>query len=610
MIEHLTNYGLWECGIRFEIVKECLCYKGGVNVSPDATSGADTEGKKMRKIISIICIIWVMLVAGFLSPFSTQAEEKTIASKIVSVTAYSDSAFVTREANVDVSVGQMSVILDDIVTNFDENSLRVSGQGTAAVKIFGAQVKKEYLPQSSDARVKELENKVEEFQDQINRENAQQGILNEQKEFLNSVKSFSGQQIPKDLVTKMLSVTDMESTFNFLTTQLTNIDDQQRESWLKIRDLQRQKEVFDQELAQLRNTQNKMKRSVVIDLECTKAGKLTLEISYLANGVSWQPLYDARTALDKGEVELTAFGVIRQATGEDWKDVDLTLSTARPAIGGRMPYVAPWILQPFQAQPEVTRSSGDFWAKGRAAGVLLQSAAFDAKSDQVAPAPRPAEVVYTQAQERGVSVTYKIARKVNIKSDGSEQKLPVSTQTLKANFEYSSFPKATPFAYLGSRVTNAADLQLLGGPVNLFLEGDFVGSSSIDNISPGEDFDLYLGVDENVKIKREQISRKMDDVLIGGIPSPNKVTTFKYKLSVENQKNKNIRVILFETIPVSENERIRVKVSDVSAQPKEKDWKDRKGVWRWELELSPKAKQEIFYTFIVEHPRDMQVSGI
>jgi uncharacterized protein (TIGR02231 family) len=142
------------------------------------------------------------------------------------------------------------------------------------------------------------------------------------------------------------------------------------------------------------------------------------------------------------------------------------------------------------------------------------------------------------------------------------------------------------------------------------LENEFVGKSSIDAISPGQDFDLYLGVDENVKVKREQLERKVDDTMLGGIQSPNRKTIFKYKLSVENFTAKSIAFKLFESMPVSSNDRIKVKIADVSLQPTAKDWKDRKGVWLWELKLAPKAKQEIYYTFIVEHPRDMNIGGL
>ncbi|MGB6607143.1 MAG: DUF4139 domain-containing protein, partial [Atribacterota bacterium] len=70
------------------------------------------------------------------------------------------------------------------------------------------------------------------------------------------------------------------------------------------------------------------------------------------------------------------------------------------------------------------------------------------------------------------------------------------------------------------------------------------------------------------------------------------------------------KVKLFEAIPISEDDRIKIKIDEISLEPGVEDWEDRKGIWLWELELEPQQKQEIFYTFTVEHPRDMQVEGL
>ena len=333
----------------------------------------------------------------------------------------------------------------------------------------------------------------------------------------------------------------------------------------------------------------------------------TLNISYLVRGASWQPIYDARANFDKALVEFISYGIIRQSTGEDWQDVDLYLSTAKPAVGGRMPKVDPWFLRPYQPPVPMARAMS---ASSKAA--LYQTEAFEAADMSmmrngfgVAEAP-----LYSQAQEKGVAVVYKLTRRATVKSDGSEHKLPVSTQTLKADFEYSIYPRAVVSSFLGSRVANAPNLQLLSGKVNVFLDGDFVGASSIDNIGPGEEFDLYLGRDENVKVKREMLEKKVDETLMAGIPAPNRKIVFKYKLSLENYKSKNIKVKLFEAMPVSEDDRIKVKVTQTTLEPKVKDWQDRRGVWLWELELEPKAKKEISYTYIIEFPRNMQVEGL
>ena len=106
------------------------------------------------------------------------------------------------------------------------------------------------------------------------------------------------------------------------------------------------------------------------------------------------------------------------------------------------------------------------------------------------------------------------------------------------------------------------------------------------------------------------MEKKVDETLIAGIPSTVKKTTLIYKLTVENYKTKIALIKLFDAMPVPEDDRIKVKVSNLSIEPKEKDWKDRKGVWLWEFTLEPKEKKEIFYTLIIEHPRDMQIEGL
>ena len=45
----------------------------------------------------------------------------------------------------------------------------------------------------------------------------------------------------------------------------------------------------------------------------------------------WFASYDVRADLDEGGLELVYYAIIQQATGEEWKGVDITLSASRPA---------------------------------------------------------------------------------------------------------------------------------------------------------------------------------------------------------------------------------------------------------------------------------------
>ncbi len=541
----------------------------------------------------IMCLMLGLILCGDFV-FSSEIE---VESRISEVTVYPDSALINRLARLKLNTGIFKIVFADIIPEVDENSLKVSASGEAKVKLFGIELKKEFLEEVASERIKQLKDEIQKLEDEIKQLENLKNLLLEEKSFLDSIRLFSREQIPKDLVTKIPAPEDLNEIFKFLDTKLRENYSGMMDTELKMRDLNKKIDVLRRQLREICSPVKKLKRSIIVDLEVLKSGMLHLNVSYLVRGARWQPLYDARANFEKSEVELVFYGIIKQTTGEDWEDVEVSLSTAKPAIGGRMPYVSPWFIRVYQP-PRIMKER-------------IPMAQFEAFTPRFEPevAEEP-KVEYAVVEEKGIAVVYKLPRKAIIKSDGSEHKLLVSSQILSATFEYSTYPRLSPFTYLGSRVTNAKDLQLLAGRVNIFLEGDFVGSSSIDNIGPGEEFDLYLGVDENVKVKREQIEKKIDDVLIAGIPSPTRRTTFKYKTTIENYKNKKIKVIFFEAMPVSEDERIKVKIAKVSFEPKVKDWKDRKGVWRWELELEPKEKKEIFYTFSIEHPRDLQVEGL
>lgn len=547
-----------------------------------------------------------------LSPAHGLAAEIPGDSKITAVTVYPGSARVTRTVNVDLSQGEHSIVLDNIIPRIDENTLMVTGKGSAQVKIFGAAMKRDYSQKPADERVTELQDQIEEIGDDINQQNQVFQILNKESQYLDSIKLFSGNQIPKDLVTTMPTAENLEGVRNFLVNGYADIEKRREDTRLTIRDLKREQAALQKKLNELRSYGSSRQRQLAVDLECSKSGAFSLEVSYLVHGAYWRSLYDARAQYNEGKVELTSFGVVKQTTGEDWVDVALTLSTAQPTMSGRLPYVSPWILQPHQPYQE--RKAMRKGAKNRA----MPQAQFAPFMDSLGASSEmavmeedvAADLAYSNVQQKGVSITYEITRLATIKSDGSETKYPMTTQTLEANFEYSSYPRVKPFAYLGSRVTNSEDVQLLAGQINLFLDGDYIGKSSIDNIGPGEEFNLYLGIDESVKVKREQISRKVDDVLLGGIKSPNIKTTIENKFTVENLKGKQITMHLFEAMPVSQDERIKVKVYDVSQKATDQDWEDRKGVWRWEFPMKKKQEKEITYKFSVDHPRDVSILGL
>ena len=148
----------------------------------------------------------------------------------------------------------------------------------------------------------------------------------------------------QDLVIKMPATKDLDEMLKFLDVKLKENYSQVMEAELSIREKQKKIEALRMQLNSIRGPAKKLKRSIIIELQIQKPGNLDLSVSYLVKGASWQPIYDARANFEKSEVEFVSYGIVKQVTGEEWQDVEISLSTARPAVGGRMPYIPPWFL--------------------------------------------------------------------------------------------------------------------------------------------------------------------------------------------------------------------------------------------------------------------------
>jgi len=353
--------------------------------------------------------IWALLFCvSLLYCSKMESAEIKVESRISEVTVYPASALINRTASLKLKRGEYEIVFADIVPEVDENSLRVSASGEAKVKLFGAQLKKEYLEEVPTEKIKRLQEEIQNLEDEVKAMENLRKLLLEEKNFLDSIRLFSHQKIPQDLVTKMPTPEDLEKILKFLDAKLKENYSRLMEAELSIREKKKKIDVLKRELNQIRGPVKKLKRSIVVQLQVLKAGNLDLSVSYMVRGAFWRPIYDARASFEKNEVELVFYGIVRQTTGEDWKDVEIILSTAKPAIGGRMPYVSPWFLRPYQ--PIVRRKGLKIEAP------MYQRMAFE---EEMRPGEgRRPEVEYARVEEKGIAVVYKLARKATVKSDG------------------------------------------------------------------------------------------------------------------------------------------------------------------------------------------------
>ena len=185
-----------------------------------------------------------------------------------------------------------------------------------------------------------------------------------------------------------------------------------------------------------------------------------------------------------------------------------------------------------------------------------------------------------------------------VPSDGQPIRLPIGDLSLNRTERIVAAPEASLNAARVFELNNKNGQALLPGKVTLYLGANFLGSTAIDFVGPGEEFSLYAGSGRRSKGFPGS----------GSFKSEKRKTSFSSKtelqaswiIEVENFADVEKNVRLADRIPVSQND--DVKVRSVKTSPKITP--DEKGLFSWDLVLAPKEKRTLNVEYVVQYPKD------
>lgn len=554
------------------------------------------------------------------APAVLLAELTPVTSQINSATVYRDRAIVTRTAHIELGAGETQLSFDKLPAALVEQSLQVSGRGTASATILDVSARTTFVEATPDTRIKALEDEIKAIdkKDRILTDRAK--TLEQQRNLVtrieNSVTTPPGKE---NTSTTRPTYDEWQKLIAFADDNRSKFAAEQQSLDTEREELNAKKAALEEQLNQLRGQAGNGRsfKTVIIRVAAAKTGSLDLSLAYTVPGASWVPSYDARLRAEERAVELTYFGVIRQNTGEDWKNIALTLSTARPSLGGGAPELNPWIVDVL-----------DYATRGRVAmesSLLLQDKkkmerqqfnnmpAPMAAGGMVADEYKDATLATASVDNSATSASFKIAAPATILSDNTPQKVGITSAKLAAKLQYQSTPRAQETAFLSAYVVNSTDFPFLAGSMNTFLDDTFIAASSLKTVMAGEKFELALGADESIAIKRKLVNRFAEDT---GLTSKGRRVTYEFITTVTNNKKTAERVVFKDLLPISRNEKIVVKLigpdpKDVGAKDKPKEVTledDGKMVWR--IDLMPGEKRDIQLKFSVEYPADVSVTGL
>jgi len=533
------------------------------------------------------------------------AAELSPESRVVRVTVYRQGALIERETRVTLPPGSHRVVLRELPSVADPNSVRVGGSGAAGAAIGGVEVRQEFREPATTAEYRALQKEIDELA-------WQQALLDDRKrsiaslrEFLNSIKAAAPQEPSKDLAMHGFAVESWVKAYEFLSTRWNALSEEERGLDLKRKDLTDKTQIAQGKLSQLNSQGGVARFTAAVLVSAPRGGDLALTVSYLAGNASWTPLYDARLEPATDRVTLSWEAQVSQNTGEDWKDAAITLSTTHPSAGIDLPSLPPIRLVPRPPGTTATQFSAEMIdglsVLGRNSQDVLKLA--PGVSD-AAVAQAPVTMPEAIAGRREVSVTFELPGRLDVPSDGQPHTQLIATRDLAARVEHRALPAIAPAVYLVARVTLSDDVPLLPGRVQHYVGGDMVGVSWMPDRAPGEEFPLSFGPDDRFKAERRQVRRNVDH------KGKDDEIDYRFVTTIENHLGRDAVVELKDRIPVSGDEKIVVTLNDGDTTPGAATDPNEPGILTWKAQIPKGGKKDVALSYRVRMPRDSLVQGL
>jgi hypothetical protein len=282
--------------------------------------------------------------------------------------------------------------------------------------------------------------------------------------------------------------------------------------------------------------------------------------------------------------------LIRQATGEDWTNVRIMLSTARPKLGSEAPQPAPLVIDGYEQKRDK---------------VLVQAQERREQLDdrrrrrRAAPARRPPRWTTRATPSCSPCPTRSPSSPTAVRCGRRS-----TSSRRRRRSSWSRRPKLDEHVYQVAALKNPAAYPLLEGRVRSYRGGSYVGDSRLRHQGVGAPFEISLGIDEELKVERKTLDDKDKGA---GFLSSTKQIVRGYRTKLTNRAGGPETIELREQIPVSKIDDVKVELLKTTSAGYQLD--AARGFVTWSLNLVNGEWRNVDIGYVIRLPDSWQVPG-
>ena len=528
----------------------------------------------------------------------------TADARVDTVTVYPGLATVTRQVTLDLPAGRHEIVVPGMPEGLSTDGLRLAA--SAGARVGAVNLAFDRLPVTPDqsapevvaarAEVKRLEGILRNRAAEIARIRLRVVAAEEQIAFLQSLsQTRAGEALTAASVADIQALAQMVGSEVLAAREAAfGAEQEARAAELARKDDLEALQEAQQALAALLAPEQDS-AVLTFSLAVAEAGEVTVDVSSVEGFANWSPVYDMRlTTGDAAALDIDRAVVISQQTGQDWTDVQLVLSTARPGEQTGPSGVWP-PLRRIIPKDELERERGVVMLSDQAEG--FSRAVVSGLAEEVAQAPMS---VAAQADFSGATVTYIYPGRVDIRNGVEDLRLPLDTLNFKADVWAEAVPSRDQIAYRMAAFTNDTGEVMLPGRALIFADDTMIGFSQLPLLAAGADTEMGFGPLDGLRLTRATPRKSEGDV--GVFVSSNQLAE-KAIITIENLSGQDWPVKLRDTIPYSEQDDLEVAFT-ASPPVTRRDPDGARGILEWDLDLAAGDRQEVTLDYTLTWPRD------
>jgi uncharacterized protein (TIGR02231 family) len=600
----------------------------------------------------ITLAVALIIITAF-SDSGRASQPVTVQSKISAVKLFTNKAEITRVTKIRLEKGLNIIQIDGLPDNLYDWSARGSLPEKYNGKILSMEISRQALLEKRKKKIMEIEKKLEELKDNDADLADDLANITHQEDFLNSIKDFTKQSASKELVTRLPQTEVWSSTMDFTSNKRKGIQSAKRAIYKKRRDLAAEIQKWEFELTQIagrtyfsnykslkmavdKNTLSNQvqqygefteqyaqqkgfldtdtskidtEKKILLNIFSAAEGETDFIFTYMIPDTFWMMKYDFRASKKSDEIEIILYSDIYQKTGEDWDNINLSLSTGAPLTSIALPPLNPWYLSTSRPYKEEL----GFAAKSKRAypSQKLEDAAGISDFDEAAES-----IPETSVKESGLAFEIAFPLKQSIESSEKYQKKYIKSYTIKSGknlkYYYQTIPDSSGKVFLMAKTVNQTELPWLGGEAQVFLENEYIGKVNVPQTPVSKEKELVLGIVSDTSSNKELV-KKYEDT--SGVFGGKKRIVYSYKITLENNSKDTREITMMDHFPVPASEDVKAEIKDltypfVADDETKKSTEFAQGIRKFILTLAPGAKKEITYDIIITYDKELIINGL